>query len=223
MSINKFKVFTWDRILIYLGLCGALPLLAALQAVRFNYFTHNGHIPLPGWLAMIGALLGFALGDVMLFRARKAFADQITGYSDSGVGVLMPTWIVNPPAFEQVVKDIDTASAFVVNFWQKYYPNTSEAMENYINGSILGFVQTPIDLTVHAPGSQLILPSGFQRWAVGATSGSWMAVMWKPGEDWTTVVLPRVYHELSHVAMNGAGLPEDATQDTIMGTDKFPF
>lgn len=217
MTINKFKVFTWDRILIYLGLCGALPLLACLQAVHFNH----GHIPLGGWLAMSGALAGFIFGDVMFFKAREDFKKQITGYSDSGVGVLMPSWINNAPSFDQIVKDLDTKTAFVVSFWQTYYPNSSVTMQNYINGSLLGFSATPIDMTVHPADTQLIIPSGFQRWAVGATEGSSMCSMWKVGEDWTKDVLPRVVHELSHVALNSIAV-EDITQDALMSRDNFP-
>jgi hypothetical protein len=221
MAINKFRVFTWDRILIYLGACGLFPLLACLQAFRFNYLEHTQGIPLPGWLAMIGALLGFALGDTMLFKTRNDFKKQITGYSDTGVGVLMPSWPTALPAFETVVKDIDAATAEIVSFWQRIYPNTSDKMEAYVNGSILGFTSQVIDLTVHAPGAQLIIPNGFKRWAVGATSGQYMAVMWLIGETWPTV-LNRVKHELSHVTMNSISIL-DADQDNIMSVDKFPY
>lgn len=223
MTVKKFKVFDLNHVLNYFVLCFMLPLIACAQAVRYNYFQHSNHIPLPGWIAMIGAMLGFALGNITLFKARYDFNKQITGYTDTGVAVIMPTWIKDAPAFAQIAKDVDGAVAFASSFWQKAYPNTLNTMEAFVNGpSYLGFTQAPIDLLVHAPGTQLILPSNFVRWAVGATDYKTAACMWKPGETWTANVLPRVFHEVGHICLNAINV-EDDTQDTIMAQDKYPY
>lgn len=221
MQINKFKIFTIDRILIYLGLCFAFPLACCAQAIRYNYFEHSSKIPLPGWLAMAGAMFGFTLGVFRLFWDRYVFKKQITGYTTDGIAVFMPTYKNALPAFDDMCTQLEAATKEVVDFWEVRYPNAGPAMENLINGSMLGFTSQTINLLAHPTFPTVNLPSTFKQFAVAITSGNSMLVMAQPAET-IDVVIRRVKHELGHVCLTSANVPQDQ-QHPVMAQYGFPY
>lgn len=221
MTINKFKVFTYDRILIYLGACFTFPLACFAQAVRYNYFSHHNGLPIGAWIAMAGALACFALGDYRLFWDRYVFKKQITGYTTDGIAVFMPTYKNALPAFPDMCTQLEAATKEVVDFWEIRYPNSGNAMQDLVNGSMLGFTSQVINLLAHPTFPTVVLPTGFKQFAVGITDGNSMLVMAQPTET-IDLVLPRFKHEMGHVCLNAANVPQDQ-QHPIMAQQGFPY
>jgi hypothetical protein len=221
MNIREFKVFTWDRILIYLGICFAFPLTVFTQAIRYNYFEHHNGLPVGAWAAMIGALGGFSLGVFMLFWDRYQFKKGIEGYTTDGLMVMKPTYTNDLPVFEQMATDLEAATKEVVDFWEIRYPKWGNNMLDNINGACLGFTSQVIDLLAHPDFPTTNLPSTFKRFAVGITQLDSMLVMAQPTEAWSAV-LPRIKHELGHIVLSAAYVPPD-DQHPIMAKEGFPY
>src|SRR5260221_14436536 len=77
--VNKFKVFTWDRILLYL-LPPSLLLVALVAAIV------HGTTPLIGYVILsVVTVAWFAMSSV-LFTDRYRFSKQIKGYTQMGTG-----------------------------------------------------------------------------------------------------------------------------------------
>lgn len=226
MTINKFKVFTWDRIAVYLGICFAFPLACFAQAIRYNYFQRHSGLPVGAWAAMIGALLGFSLGVFRLFWDRYVFKKTIWGYTSDGIGIIKPTYTINnEPSFDDITKQIEAASAYDLNFWEKFYNNYGVQMEDVLNGAFIGFTGQKIELAAPVPLSSMVTNTKFSKFAVGITDWNDCLIMWQPNENFTANVIPRIKHELSHVMLNAANAsPQDGNaQHAIMAKEGFPY
>lgn len=218
-AIKKFKIFTWDRLLIYGGIC-ALFLVLFGAAVNHNYIQTDHGIPVPGWIALVTATLGALTCSGMVFKSRWDFSKQITGYSDSGV-VIMAS---NLPAtsYAQVEAWTEAVIKDDVAFFSNTFPNPTDVaakMVDAFNGEYLTFSLKPIPMDAKTSAANGTLA----QFAVGMTTDGTVCVWWDvANEDFVTKVVPRLRHEFGHVCLNAAGVPASG-QHLYMAKVGFPY
>jgi hypothetical protein len=211
MTINKFKVFTWDRILLYI-----LP--PVLLAVALLMALVNGTTPLVGYILLTITIAAWSFMSFMLFDSRYDFAKQIATYTTDGTG-LVPSYFT---ITDQQLADINAAQTEVVNFWCSKLLKSPSTFIDYMNGGMLTFTKNKIDMTQHAPTGPLAY-APVSKWAIGATQGNWSTVTYSGNEaDWETT-LKAIKHEFGHVCLNAAGYEPLMDQHPIMKQYEFPY
>ena len=195
-----FKVFTWDRVLIYGGMFTAC-VLASIKA-----FTFNATLPLVASALLIAVPAVFGALGAYLFFLRWQWAKSISFYTAEGVAV-------RKGDRKNKVEDIRAAVTRTMNFWIKRYPEEAKGIRAEFDGAVLNFVDTEFI------EYQTLTPIGWTTLkAVGLTDGKVVTIRWRTSEDWSRVEA-LIEHEFSHIALNGAGFVGD--QHVEMTLAKF--
>jgi hypothetical protein len=223
MTIKRFTVFTWDRILCYLGGPVAC-VIAGFFSVRYNYFVRHSGMPAAPWIALTGAFLAFTCIAYEYFAMRVEFKQTITSYTVQGVGIIyneiksrLVTEGINTEAFEITVSDLIGQT---VKFWQDKYPAEAQQIADYPNGGFAFFI--PYKMETHHTNP--LTGQTIKLFAVGLTLGKSMTCSWLPEHSYTQV-LNEIRHEAGHMCLNGAGFdPYDGDlQHKIMADAGFDF
>lgn len=215
MTINKFKVFTWDRILLYI-----LPpvlLVVALVAALIH-----GTTPAVGLIILGIVILVWSAMSSVEFYLRNKFAEEIQAYTPDGTGII-PGYVTTPD-INQLVKDIGDAELEVINFWSGKLIKPISTFIDYINGGFISFTKTPIDLTDHSPTGPLVISTGLSRWAAGVTYGNSCCIQYSGELSGWSQSLKCIRHEAGHKCLSavGMGLTSDE-QHVIMKQYGFQY
>lgn len=215
MTINKFKVFTWDRVLLYI-LPPVLLVIALVAALV------HGTTPTVGLIILGAVILVWSAMSSVEFYLRNGFAKEIQAYTPDGTGII-PGYVTTPD-INQLVKDIGDAELEVINFWSGKLIKPISTFIDYINGGFISFTKTPIDLTQHPPTGPLVVSPGLSRWAAGITTGNSCCVQYSGNlSDWSQTV-KCIKHEAAHKCLNAAGQGWDSdSQHAIMKQYEFQY
>lgn len=198
---RKFRVFTWDRVLIY----GGLSLLTvALVAKALHYgLTHDG-IRLEAGIAMGLAVVGIVGLSSYLFAIRYSFKRAISFYTFQGVGVIF--WDRPPhPQPERAMVDLQRVLEDEIARWSgwKSAPGAEQKIRAYMAEGFLTFRGKPISW------------NGIENFALGLQSGNNMEVTWRADDSWPAA-LSIVRHEAGHVCLTALGVEGEEAQHRLM-------
>lgn len=198
-----FKVFTWDRILIYGGILLATLLLSSYMIFILPSPIHSKIV--------IGTLfLSVSLIIFRYFYTRYKFKKSIVYTTALGINIRQyKSNSSMAPGLSKIVDDTNRC----FNWWANRYPATAKKFRKYINGFIV---------TVYHDEELVI--NGKDKNARGILQGTSIIALKTKDTDWDNVA-NIIGHELSHAFLFvlGDGFKTNEEQHKTMKYIKCPW
>lgn len=205
--MRQFRVFTWDRVLIYGGLCALFTGLI-LWALASKHFA----LPPQGYI-VYGVVLSTVYAIVWVyFRTRVLFKRSIAGYTSQGTAVRPGSLTPRLPLGWQ--RQIDDTIESAIQFWACRNSTKAKQIRAAFVGSYVNFEPNKLEF------KDL---QGFTRFAVGLQCDKYLIITWSTDMPWRTA-LNIIRHEAGHLAMSAAAIPAGDLGDnhhTIMANEQY--
>lgn len=192
-----------------------LPILAIGKALHYNLVVLQNDIPMPAWVTMGVALLGFYAITAYRYWMRYRWLQTITGYTRYGVALILDGLEVKTRAYSvgygSVMKIVDKVIDDAMVFWTNWaVRNTSKhrsEAEGELRESWVGTILALEGKVIHAVSSSGPMPDGFPEYVLGIHYLNQMAVTWDGEVVKTVVDMSRILrHEVGHHCLEALGV-----------------